>query len=176
MSDDKQRKPFNEASQGETPAFRDKDNAAPRVPPPEQATKPAPNLAPPGMMGIRTSITAQQQPVTHAKPEVKLPALDQGNAWRFTDGKLLSMPGYSFAAKLTETPDKSGLDGGTVEQLVVTKDGRQVALYDREWKQEPRTPEQKEAVHRIRSGLDDSQERAFKGFEPGKDKGLGWER
>ena len=31
-----------------------KDNAQPRIKPPQMATKPQPNLAPPGMVGIRT--------------------------------------------------------------------------------------------------------------------------
>lgn len=36
-------------------SIRDKDNAAPRVTPPNLGQDPAPNLAPPGMAGIRAS-------------------------------------------------------------------------------------------------------------------------
>lgn len=39
----------------ETPV-RDKDNAAPRVPPPSMARTPHPRLAPPGSVGIRPSL------------------------------------------------------------------------------------------------------------------------
>jgi hypothetical protein len=47
------------------PQIRDKDNAEPRVKPPVMARDPAPNLAPPGMVGIRrTPETVLAKPVT----------------------------------------------------------------------------------------------------------------
>lgn len=35
--------------------IRDKDNTMPRIKPPQIARQPAPNLAPPGMVGIRST-------------------------------------------------------------------------------------------------------------------------
>ena len=62
-------KPFGEQ-------IRDKDNAAPRVPPPAQVRTPHPRLAPPGAMGIRPSL----QPVAErAAPTLPRPRTELGN-------------------------------------------------------------------------------------------------
>lgn len=47
------KKPFSLAGSKE-PVVRDKDNAAPRIKPPQLANTPHPRLAPAGMSGIKT--------------------------------------------------------------------------------------------------------------------------
>ena len=49
------------------PKIRDKDNAQQRPTPPSYVTKPAPNLAPPGTLGIKRS--SQIGPFTSKKPK-----------------------------------------------------------------------------------------------------------
>lgn len=49
------------------PKIRDKDNAKPRPTPPSYVTKPAPNLAPPGTLGIKRS--SQIGPFAVKKPK-----------------------------------------------------------------------------------------------------------
>ncbi|MFQ6550609.1 hypothetical protein AADZ90_021915 [Aestuariibius sp. 2305UL40-4] len=53
--------PFTLAAGKDQAPLRDKDNAAPRVPPPHLASKPAPNLAPPGMLGIKRNLPQREQ-------------------------------------------------------------------------------------------------------------------
>jgi hypothetical protein len=52
MDEKKLKKHFSLAAA--RPQIRDKDNAQPRVKPPAMARVPQPNLAPPGMVGIRS--------------------------------------------------------------------------------------------------------------------------
>jgi hypothetical protein len=47
--------PFSLAARASPQTIRDKDNAQPRVAPPQQVRVPHPQLAPPGMSGIKTS-------------------------------------------------------------------------------------------------------------------------
>ncbi len=64
-------KPFNLGAKGaeKTPQVtRDKDNAQPRVKPPEQARKPGPRLAPPGMSGTKRNLPTKAQ-VTRQVPK-----------------------------------------------------------------------------------------------------------
>ena len=49
------------------PKIRDKDNAKPRPTPPSYVSKPAPNLAPPGTLGIKRS--SQIGPFAVKKPK-----------------------------------------------------------------------------------------------------------
>lgn len=49
------------------PKIRDKDNAKPRPIPPSYVTKPAPNIAPPGTLGIKRS--SQIGPFAPKKPK-----------------------------------------------------------------------------------------------------------
>lgn len=57
MSDDKLKPAFARAGDGKaenrSATIRDRDNAMPRVKPPELVRTPPPTLAPPGMVGIR---------------------------------------------------------------------------------------------------------------------------
>ena len=56
---DRPKNPFRLAARQDQAHLREKDNAAPRVPPPQQAMKPAPNLAPPGMAGVKRDLPSQ---------------------------------------------------------------------------------------------------------------------
>lgn len=67
MSDNKPRKPFTLAAEGK-PILRTKDNAKPRIRPPQQVQKPAPNLAPPGMSGLRPMQGLTQPQAQSPKP------------------------------------------------------------------------------------------------------------
>ena len=83
MQDQHPRKPFSLATNTQAKAqpktndiptahsTRDKDNAQPRVPPPKFAQVPAPNLAPPGMSGIKRSPLQQQVAQQPARPQFK---------------------------------------------------------------------------------------------------------
>lgn len=54
------KKPFSLAGSKE-PVVRDKDNAAPRIKPPEFEHLPHPRLAPPGMSGIKMGLPAMER-------------------------------------------------------------------------------------------------------------------
>ena len=88
----------------------------------------------------------------------------------------MTMPGYSFSAKLYDEPSKFGIEGGKISKLDIHKDGELVMRYDRGWDKEPKTPEHKEALQRIRNGLDDVPQKEFKGFDKTQDKDHGMER
>ncbi|MEP1610595.1 MAG: hypothetical protein ABJL72_01600 [Roseobacter sp.] len=154
--------------------LRNKDNAQLKPKPPQGVTRPARNLAPPGMSGIRTGL---KQPVQRS-PEPQKPAsiprgAGQVDPSQWIDGKITTMKGYEFQAKMTDEPSKHGIDGGKISQLDVRKDGELVMRYDRGWDKDPQTPEQKEALQRIRNGLDDSPQKQFKGFGKGANKDHG---
>lgn len=53
-------------SERNEPKIRDKDNAGHRPPPPKAVTRPAPNLAPPGSVGIKRA--SQIGPGIRTKP------------------------------------------------------------------------------------------------------------
>ena len=92
-------------------------------------------------------------------------------------GRIITMPGYTFRAKMSDTPTKDGIDGGKIAELQMKKDGKEVVTYDRGWDSEPKTPEQREALHRIRKGLGNVPERRpFKGFGRGENKGRTFDR
>ncbi|WP_159441614.1 DUF7678 domain-containing protein, partial [Roseivivax lentus] len=73
-------------------------------------------------------------------------------------------------------PSKAGIDGGTITKLDVYKDNKLAMRFDQEWQLQPKTPEQKEALHRIRNGLDDTPQKDFKGFDRKDDKDRGFDR
>jgi len=186
MADDNAKDPFNRITNPDGTPVRDKDNAAP-MHKPNYSQQPAPNLAPPGMSGIKQP-KPQQQPQAPQKPKIQFrkPQPEQqqagisisgGNADQdlWIKGRIVTMPGYTFAAKLYDKPSEHGIENGKISKLQILKDGKQVASYDRGWDQPPRNAEQKEAVQRIRNGLDDAPEKKpFKGFDrsQGKDQGL----
>jgi hypothetical protein len=154
--------------------LRNKDNAQLKPKPPQGVTRPVPNLAPPGMLGIRTGL---KQPVQRS-PEPQRPAsipkeIGQRDASHWIDGKITTMKGYEFQAKISDEPSKHGIDGGKISQLDVRKDGELVMRYDRGWDKDPQTAEHKEALQRIRNGLDDSPKKDFKGFDKSADKDHG---
>lgn len=159
--------------------LRDKDNADPRLKPPG-VTYPAPNLAPGGAMGIRQSSQQQSLNLETPKPAQQQPrsglSIHGGKTdpGPWIDGKIVTMPGYTFQAKMNLNKTPHGIEGGAILKLEVRKDGKPVMAYDRGWDQKPKTPEHKEALHRIRTGLGDVRHKEFKGFEqkPGKDHGL----
>ncbi|RVT87166.1 hypothetical protein DXV76_03515 [Rhodobacteraceae bacterium CCMM004] len=140
--------------------LRDKDNAA-MTPKPDFAQQPAPNLAPPGMGGIvsrRSNPAPQPQPTQVRDLQI---GPSQRSATGFTtDGRIVSMPGYSFVAHLRDTPSSQALYNGRIDQLVLKKDDQIIARYNVGWRVPPRTVTDNMAVHRICTGLDDSLEHA----------------
>jgi len=154
--------------------IRDKDNAQLTPKPPQGVTRPAPNLAPPGMQGIRTGLKQPVQRTTepHTPPIITKDA-GQRDTSLWIDGKITTMKGYEFQAKMYDEPSKFGIDGGKISKLDVRKDGELVMRYDRGWDKDPQTPEHKEALQRIRNGLDDSPQKPFKGFDKGANKDHG---
>jgi len=205
MADDSSKDPFNRVTNPDGTPLRDKDNAAPQHKP-NYSTRPAPNLAPPGMSGIRQprqrdveepqpdkpkiqfrKPEQQKEKIQIRKPEPKKLddkvqaglALDGGRNENshWVSGRIITMPGYTFHAKVYAEPSTYGIDDGKISKLQVKKDGHEVINYDRGWDVRPETAEQKEAMQRIRNGLDDMPERKpFKGFDPSKDRGHGMER
>ncbi len=163
---------FTAASKAEDqPKLRDKDNAQPRVKPPTGVSRPAYNLAPPGMSGIKTG--SQPRGQKGPEPERQRPITTKENnkdqsLW--IDGKITRMKGYEFKARLYDEPSNLGIDGGKISKLDVRKDGELVMRYDQGWAVDPKTPEHKEALHRIRNGLDDTPHKDFKGFDRKDDK------
>lgn len=101
---------------------------------------------------------------------------DKADESGWIKGRITTMPGYEFAAKQYDAPSKFGIEGGKISKLEIRKEGDVVMNYDRGWDVKPDTPEQKEALHRIRNGLKDGPQKEFKGFERSADKGHEWER
>lgn len=62
------KKPFNLHAKPKKEPLRDKDNGAPKPPPPSQSRKPAPNLAPTGSMGIRRGLPSKDHGQEPTKP------------------------------------------------------------------------------------------------------------
>lgn len=73
------KKPFSLAGSKE-PVVRDKDNAAPRIKPPEQVNLPHPRLAPPGMSGIKMGLSAMERSVGAPPPRHTLKTEEEGRA------------------------------------------------------------------------------------------------
>lgn len=55
MERERSKWPFSLAARASPQTVRDKDNAQPRVAPPQEVRVPHPQLAPPGMSGIKSS-------------------------------------------------------------------------------------------------------------------------
>ena len=159
------------------PKLRDKDNAQPRVKPATGVTRPAYNLAPPGMSGIKTGSQPRVQQGPELERQRPITIKENGKEQSlWIDGKITSMKGYEFKARLFDEPSNLGIDGGKISELDVRKEGELVMRYDRGWVVDPKTPEHKEALHRIRNGLDDTPAKDFKGFDRKEDKDRGFER
>ena len=159
------------------PKLRDKDNAQPRVKPPTGVSRPAYNLAPPGMSGIKKALQPRVQQGPETERQQPTSFRDNGkdqSLW--IDGKITSMKGYEFKARLYDEPSNLGIDGGKIAKLDVRKDGELVMYYDQGWTVDPKTPEHNEALYRIRNGLDDMPHKDFKGFDRKDDKDHGFER
>ncbi len=154
-------------------SLRDQDNAAPRVTPPLGVTKPAFNLAPPGMSGIKTSPRLATPPEKQAGIALDAAELTSHET---IDGRVLTLPAYSFQARLSDENAAQNLGGGRIERLDLWKDSDLVARYDKGWQRDPPTPEAKEAVQRIRNGLDPAQSKAFTPLVNQPDKDHGQER
>jgi len=168
MADHNSKKPFARVTNPDGTPVRDKDNAAPVLKPNNRA-RPAPNLAPAGMSGIRQKNPPQKPKIqfrkptsnhTQGRPQAGL-SIDGGkldqNLW--IKGRIVTMEGYTFAAKMDDQPSKDGIGNGKITQLQIQKDGKQVLNYDRGWDQKPDTAEHKEALQRIRNGLGDIPEK-----------------
>ncbi|QBY02534.1 hypothetical protein E2K80_18800 [Rhodophyticola sp. CCM32] len=92
------------------------------------------------------------------------------------DGRVTSMPGYSFEARMMDEPSDYGINGGSIDRLDIHKDGKLVASYDKGWDIPPQDVAVREALQRIRNGLEDRPEKPFQGFDRSKDKDHGMER
>ncbi|MGD1884037.1 MAG: hypothetical protein ACFB11_17225 [Paracoccaceae bacterium] len=147
--------PFNRITNPDGSPVRDKHNAMPKHKP-DFAKRPAPNLAPGGAMGIRQGLatsTENQHDDKHAMPEITEAGIASGvgietDNHYYTDGRLVTMPGYSFLIRVTNEPTKDGIGGGKIDQLVLKKDNQIVARYNHGWDIDPRTPADKEALQR----------------------------
>ena len=175
MNDKSSKAPFNRITNPDGTPVRDQDNAQARPKPPSWSNHPAPNLAPPGMSGIRQSQRRNQAHSSYEKVPSGLSIVSRKDS-NWIEGRILSMPGYSFHAKVFDEPSQFGIEGGMISKLEVRKDGERVINYDRGWDIDPVTPEQKEALYRIRKGLGDLPEKPFKGFDFGPDKDPGIDR
>ncbi|MDO6591492.1 hypothetical protein DS901_09075 [Loktanella sp. D2R18] len=186
MADDNSKDPFNKITNPDGTPLRDKDNAQP-VLKPGYSPRPAPNLAPPGMSGIKQQKPPQKPKIQFRKPTPDQPqdrlqsgiSIDGGKPDQglWIKGRIVTMEGYSFEAKMYDQPSQLGIENGSISKLQVQKDGKQVMNFDRGWDQKPETAEHKEALQRIRNGLGDTPEkRPFKGFDQGRDTGHGMER
>lgn len=105
-------------------------------------------------------------------------AIDKGDPKRdlWLRGRITSMPGYSFCAKVYDEPSKLGIEGGKISKLQVNKDGQQVMNYDRGWDDKPKTAEHREALQRVRNGLGDTPKCRIVAHENMISKGDGRER
>jgi hypothetical protein len=64
--------PFDLNANPDQQKLRDKDNADLRHPPPKQSRKPAPNLAPFGMKGIKRGLPSDERHKAPSKPRFEL--------------------------------------------------------------------------------------------------------
>jgi len=193
MADDNSKDAFNRVTNPDGSPLRDKDNTAPQHKP-SYSGRPAPNLAPPGMSGIRQPRQREvekSQPhkpkIQFRKPEPKIVpdkvqaglALDGGRNENshWISGRIITLPGYTFHAKVYAEPSTFGIDDGKISELQVKKYDLEVINYDRGWDVRPETAEEKEAMHRIRSGLGDVPEKKpFKGYDASKNNDHGLDR
>lgn len=90
------KKPFSLAGSKE-PVVRDKDNAAPRIKPPELAHVPHPRLAPPGMSGIKMGLPAMERYVGQPSPKPQPPKREPETPKRAFTSLVRSLPEKSKA-------------------------------------------------------------------------------
>lgn len=88
------KKPFSLAGSKE-PVVRDKDNAAPRIKPPELVRLPHPQLAPPGMSGIKMGLPAMERFAGQPSPKPPPPKREPKS------------PKRVFTSLVQSPPDKS---------------------------------------------------------------------
>ncbi|MFN3169152.1 MAG: hypothetical protein ACE37E_00490 [Hyphomicrobiales bacterium] len=130
---------------------RDQDNADHRPKPPSFAPGNAPNKAARGASGyqepkrVGEKLAASNEiDITKGDPEKDL----------WVHGRLTSLEGYRFAAKVYDIPSHQGIDGGHISKLQIWKDDQSVAAYDRGWDQKPETDEHKLSLEKIRDVFD----------------------
>lgn len=152
---------------------RDTDNADFSPKPPSFAPGGAPNKAARGAMGYQETKSMGEK--LAASKEIDITKGDpEKDLW--IHGRITTMEGYRFAAKVHELPSSNGIDYGHISKLQVWKDDRTVAAYDRGWDQKPDTEEQKIAVEMIRDVFD-GKDRAFTPLTPkSNDQDKGHER
>lgn len=114
----------------------------------------------------RLQFTKSENPLVPGSDEAGI-VIDEGHPSQdqWQDGRIITMPGYSFSAKVEQDPSEHGIKGGTITQLDLQKDGETVVLYDRGWDIAPNDTEHREAIQRIRNGLDHTVDRQREGHD-----------
>lgn len=138
---------------------RDKDNVdhVPK-PPTHVPGGSASNLAARGALGTKRGLAGPIVPTRPMSVTVKKDEIDKDLS---VDGKIHSMDGYSFTAKVNDLPSRLGIDGGKIAKLEIMDGERVAAQFDRGWDIPPRTARDREALEKIRTVLDPP-ERDFK--------------
>lgn len=130
---------------------RDKDNAGHAPKPPTFAPGGATNKAARGATGYKQMTSLGERIV--ASNEIDITKGDpESDLW--IHGKLTTMEGYRFAAKVYDLPSSYGIENGHISKLQIWKDDQTVAAYDRGWDQKPQTNQQKIALEMIRDVFD----------------------
>lgn len=120
-----------------------------------------------GTLGYKEQWSAAER--VAASPEIDVTKVGSDtNLW--TDGEITKMEGYRFMAKVNDERSADGIGGGNITKLQIWKDDRPIAAYDRGWKQQPETAEQKRAVEVIRNVFDEPKREFTKIVPPNKDK------
>jgi len=189
------KKPFNLQADPDQAPLREKSNADPRHEP-KIERKPAPNMAPGGQVGIRLGLPSKAAAQDNIKPfalgepgEVSKSFKErarselnvEGNRIEhggWTRGTIKSMPGYQFYAKAFQVPSHYGIESGVISKLHIRKDGKVVVNYERGWDKRPETPQDRQALQKVREGLGDFPERRLPppGRDPSPERDDGRER
>lgn len=157
--------------------IRSRDNTD-AVPQPPRGAQGLPDLAPGGSLGVKRNLVPQQAPVTPQRPSAGLSLNhDPDDQSHWIEGRIITMPGYSFHAKMYDEPSQFGIEGGMISKLDVRKDDQLVMRYDRGWARDPETAEHVEALHRIRNGLGDvpKDQDKPKDHDQIQDRAKGWD-
>lgn len=175
MSDDRLKETFRVRAGDKRERLRDRDNAAPRPAPPVFVSRPAPNMAPPGTLGIRRGLPVAQarqaaEPVSrplaetfrsHSTPQrdrlmragIEITGGDPDrDSW--ISGRFRDQPQYLFMAKINALPSGYGIGGGRVAELELLRNGRPVAHYRRKWNVRPEEKANRDAVNRLCKAFD----------------------
>lgn len=165
MTDDDPKKLFNDNGK---PNFRDKDNAGQEFKP-QFSSRPANNLAPPGMKGIHLSRYDGPQPKKRAEQnqeQVKSIVKTHPRPELLTGGRFLDSPGSGFAVEVSPYRSFAGLEGGRIDTLEIQKDGKILAQYQKlEWTVRPKDEETAKQVQRLQDQFGDKP-KAFKPIVP----------